>query len=214
MKGWHVRRKTLGAAVYLLAAGAILLLSASASASQVYTSAEIEVFSSTGTVLATTGLISEATAAAGGPGGALYAVPGTAFADAGADGNFNSLSTGANPNGPYFVSYGVFDVGAPAAGPIELAFSWDPNGNDPYGQFASVYSDYVNPPTLPQYTFDMTNFLSIADQAAGDTAELILNTNVSVAATPEPGTLVLLTSGGFVLTAFGARRRRRRLAGA
>jgi hypothetical protein len=213
MKGWHVRRKTLGTAVYLLAAGAILLMSSSASASPMYTSAEIEVFSSTNALLATTGLISEATAAAGGPGGTLYFVPGTGFADAGAFGNFNSLSTGSNPNGPYFVSFGVFDATpSSATATLELAFSWDPNGNDPYGQFASVYSSYINPPAQPQYTYSMTNFLSVSDQLAGDTAVLILNTNA--VATPEPGTLVLLTTGGFVLTAFGARRRRQRLAGA
>jgi PEP-CTERM motif len=204
-----VRRKFLGAVACLLAVGAISLFSSAASAAYQYSSAEIEVFNSTGGVIASV-LVTEANAVPGGPGGTVYSAGGTALANGNDFSAPDALSTGANANGPYFVTFGVFDT-TPSSrtATYELGFSWDPNGNDPNGQYGNDFFSYINPPTQAQYTYSMTGFLSTSALSAGDTAEFILNATLVAVAAPEPSTLALLASGGFVLTAFGRRRRQR-----
>jgi hypothetical protein len=187
----------------VLALAGIALAAGPASAGFAYTSAEFDVFDSAHT------LIDSVSVAVGSAvSGTLYEIPDTTLPNSAQFGNATSLSTGASAAGPYFVTFGVIDTGSG----FVLGFSWDPTGNDPYGGFANIYANYDNPPLQAQYTYDATMYLSTTALANGDTAQFVLNAPQAVTVTPEPASLALLASGGFVLVSFTRARRRQRAA--
>jgi hypothetical protein len=177
----------------------------------VYTGAEFDVLNSAQMVIFGIG-VSESTAAVNGPGGTVYFINNPSLANSDLFSAPNALSTNASSNGPFFVTFGVFDTSGVGTGPFDLGFSWDPGGNDPNGVNGNNFFPYANPPTQAQYTFDATSFLSAAALAAGDTAQFVLNAQEVVTAVPEPATLALLGSGCMTLAAFRARQRARRAA--
>jgi hypothetical protein len=188
----------------LMAPAVLLVAGSSASADFQYTSAELDVFNSNGTVIGST---SVTTAAA--THGTLYTIDNVNFASPSGIGNATSLSTGASAAGPYFATYGVTQD---TMGDFLLEFSWDPTGNDPNGSSALHFFNYDNPPIQATYSFDATYLLSNFALEGGDTATFILHAAPTVAS-PEPGTLALLASGGLALAGFRRLRRKLPVAG-
>jgi hypothetical protein len=197
-----VRRKFAGLLGGLLAPAVLLLTSSSASAGFVpaYLSATLSIYNSSGGVIASIS-VTEASAVSGN----IYGITGAANPnDYGA---ISGLTTGATSSpgaGQSFSTFGVYFDGTN----YDLYFSWDPTGNDPYTGFAGnppgAFYNYVNPPTLPEYVYSTTAFLSAADIAAGDKSNLVFVTNV-----PEPASLALLATGGFMITGFTRLRRKK-----
>ena len=195
-----MHRKFARLAGCLLSAGAFLLAGSSASAGYQYTSAELDVFNSSNALIAQVSVTAAATVS-----GNIYEIPNSSLANDLQYGNATSLSTAASAAGPYFVTFGVVDTGSS----FVLGFSWDPTGNDPYGSFANNYSAYANPPTQATYDYSATYLLSAAALSAGDTAVFQLNAAPLATAAPEPASLAMLATGGFLVTAFGRLRRKR-----
>jgi hypothetical protein len=196
-----VRRKLVALVACLLALGSLAVAAPRASAGFVYTSAELDVFNSSHTLINQVSVTEGAAVS-----GTLYEINVAGLADAFQFGNATSLSTGGSAAGPYFVTFGVVDNGG---GNFRLAFSWDPAGNDPYGSFANNFFNYDNPPLQAQYVFDATMYLTPTLQGNGDTASFILNAQPMVqTAAPAPGALALLFSGGLSLTALRRLRRK------
>jgi hypothetical protein len=199
-KGWHVRRKFAGLLSGLLAPAVLLFVSSAASAESMYLSATLNVYNSSGDVIATTGTITAGAAVSG----AIYSI--TSAANALEYGSISALTTGGTSTpgaGQSFSSFGVYFDGTD----YDLYFSWDPTGNDPYTGFAGnppgQFLSYIDPPTLPYYVYSATAFLSPTLTAAGDTALLIFATNA-----PEPASLALMATGGLMITGFSRLRRK------
>jgi hypothetical protein len=196
-----VHRKLARLLGCLLSAGAFLLSTSSASAAFQYTSAELDVFNSSNVLIAQATVTAAATVS-----GTIYEIPNSALANDLEFGNATALSTAASAAGPYFVTFGVVDD---ATAGFVLGFSWDPTGNDPYGSFANNFSPYANPPTQATYDFSATYLLSSAALSAGDTAVFQLNATPLATTAPEPASLAMLATGGFLVTAVGRLRRKR-----
>lgn len=198
-----MRRYFVRSLAAVLAVAGVALGATPASAGFAYTSAELDVFDSSKMIIASVSVTVGSAVS-----GNLYEIANPALANSIQFANATSLSTGANVNGPYFVTFGVDDD----AGVFHIAFSWDPTGNDPYGTFANNYLNYDNPPLQAQYVFDATMYVSLAGQANGDTAQFVLNAAPVTTATPEPASLALLATGGFALASFSRMRRRQNAA--
>jgi hypothetical protein len=181
---------------YLLAAGALLLTTSSASADYLYTAASFLVFDSQGHLISADSMsVSYAQAISDGS-GTVYEIANANLANSVQYGNVTTLSTGGNANGPYFNVFGV-DFNS------LLAFTWDPTGNDPYGSNGNAFDSYIYPPTQPFYNYSATIYLSSALTSVGDTAVFQLTT------LPEPASLAMLATGGLMITAYGRFRRRK-----
>lgn len=198
-----MRKKFARVLTGLMAVGALLVASSSASAAYQYTSATLYVYNSNSAVIASA-TVSESAAVSG----TLYEIANSALANSLQYGNATGLTPGGNANGPYYLTFGVIYTGST----FVLGFSWDPTGNDPNGQYANFYANYDNPPVQPTYTYSATYLLSTTALSAGDTAALVLTATPAIAS-PEPGTLALLASGGLALTAFRRLRRKLPVAG-
>jgi hypothetical protein len=156
----------------------------------------LNVYNSGGTIIDSVSVTEAATVS-----GTFYEIANTSLANAGAYGLASSLSTGGSSGGPYFSTFGVLFDGSN----FYLGFSWDPTGNDPYGSFANTFYSYASPPTQATYSYTATAYLSPTLISAGDTAALVLTAQP----VPEPASIALLATGGFVLTGFTRLRRKK-----